>query len=120
MCHRYEIKLMFDKNIEFINRCWSCGDEIGIGIYDDFELEFISFFHEISHVLFHDDVPTWVDYYDNGEFNSMCLYEVCYSFFAIEYAASFGIFFSQKAIGRMFAQATTYCGNERRNPQKTE
>lgn len=40
----------------YINQSWCCFDEIWLGIFDDEECHFLSFFHEMGHIL---DKSAW-------------------------------------------------------------
>lgn len=49
----HKVELFYDIINEDFNKnnCWCAGDEIGIGIYEDAELEMLGFFHECGHIL---------------------------------------------------------------------
>lgn len=95
-----------------INDCYDnsfiCGDdEIYIGIYENPELELISFFHEIGHTLIDQDfMKKW-------EYNTLVIELECWSR-GIEFARSHGVLFSDEAIEWGYKKGLSYVGHDER------
>ena len=89
---------------DFVNRSFIIGnDEIVLGIYEDRELLFISFFHELGHRLV-EGVSPW---------NPLSKFRVelhCWDL-ALQEAQKHGIEFSDKTVGWGYSCALTYLKN---------
>jgi len=85
-------------NRSFCAGCIGSGD-IYLGVYEDIELEVISFFHELVHVIFD---------FDRSVISTM-QYELYVTFKALEYAEKeCKVLFSDDAIKWMLEQCLTY------------
>lgn len=90
----------------YMNSSFSVVDEIHLGIYENKEYRFISFFHELGHII---TLPNYL-----GHYNTKFEYEIAAWYSGLEYARNLGIHFSDEALEWGYNQALTYIGyNER-------
>jgi len=96
------------------NSSWILGkDEIVIGQYEDPELLFISFFHEIGHTLLSKE------FIEEWNHNTLLIEIECWHL-GIKYAKENNIYFSDKAIEYGYTQALSYVGHDEREKGKGE
>jgi len=84
---------------DYINKSYTCGNEIILGIYDDLELKLISFFHEVGHIasiLFNEEI-------ENKYEQEKLAWDV-----GLQIAASYGVYFSEKTENWANQQLETY------------
>jgi hypothetical protein len=83
----------------YINRSYNCHDQIWIGIYEDQELELVSFFHEVGHCTQTNENVKGLTYYQIEEDAWRRGYEI---------AKKYGIKFSRNAKKWAKSQLETY------------
>lgn len=114
LASQYNIKVVFideSKKYEDFqerNHSWSMGsDEIWLGLYDDPELQFISFFHELGHCLLtREFVEKW-------NYSTLPIEIECWNI-GLEEARKNDILFSDEAIKWGYEQAISYAGHDER------
>jgi len=91
----------------YINRSYYAGNnEIFLGIYDNKEFRFISFFHELGHCLSLKHL--------NYKYCSQFVYEIEAWHQGLKYARNLGIYFSDEALEWGYKEALTYIGWNKR------
>jgi len=105
ICLERGIKLskLDEENYSCIYGC----DEIALGKYNDPELRFISFFHELGHTLVSNE------YIKLTQYNTLIIELKCWDL-GIEFAINRGIVFSDNAVRWGYEQALTYVGHDER------
>lgn len=96
----HNIDLIYDTVNEVKDKSWSTrdGKTIGIGVYDNIELEYMSFFHELAHCI-----------YSEKEFENRFQEEIYMTLMAIQYARNNRLAtFSDNAIIWMLEQTLSY------------
>lgn len=88
----------------YINQSWCCNDEIWLGIFDDEECHFLSFFHEMGHIL--DKSPWHLDAKATKYDQEKAAWDIGYKL-----AHKYNIKFSRKAINWGLKQLKTYEDN---------
>lgn len=86
----------------YINKSYCWGKTICIGIYTDKELELISFFHELGHIL------DSIDWSRNASATTTYMSERMAWVIGLGVAKTYGITFSRKALRWAIAQLNTY------------
>ena len=96
-----------DGEENYLDHSYFAGNEIYLGIYKNEEFKFISFFHEVGHIL----LPSWFG--EKFKYNTLIIELECWHI-AIMEAQKLDVFFSDEAIEWGYKQALSYVGHDKR------